>query len=157
MTPIKVWRVWKYALGSFADEKTKRYDNPVVIVRSFVFLTYLITNCFIISGVIRHWNSMDKMDTQGMSGPSDPNWKGKPQVHKPATITPRRLFTETYAKEMKILINEVLDEREYKKRMNGPYDVPTDELPPSYFDTVHYKYLVGEEEPPYQDWSQPSD
>ena len=52
----KLWRVWKYALGSFGDEKTRRYDNHIVIVRSTIFLSYLITNCFIISGVIRHWN-----------------------------------------------------------------------------------------------------
>jgi len=54
----RLWRTWKYALGSFSDEKTKRYDNPVVIVRSFVFFTYLITNCFIVAGVIRHWNDL---------------------------------------------------------------------------------------------------
>ena len=52
----RLWRVWKYALGSFADERTKRYDNHVVIVRSIIFFSYLITNCFIIAGVIRHWN-----------------------------------------------------------------------------------------------------
>ena len=49
-------KVWKYALGSFSDEKTKEVDNQVVMVRSLIFLSYLITNCFIISGVIRHWN-----------------------------------------------------------------------------------------------------
>ena len=54
----KWWRVWKYALGSFSDERTKRYDNYVVLVRTFIFLSYLITNCFIISGVIRHWNDL---------------------------------------------------------------------------------------------------
>ena len=54
-------RVWKYALGSFSDEKTKEVDNAVVLVRSFIFLTYLITNCFIISGVIRHWNANEKI------------------------------------------------------------------------------------------------
>ena len=99
-----------------------------------------------------------KIDTQGMSGPIDPNYKGRSveeqqQNLKPATIRPRRLFTETYAKEMKILINEVLDEREHKKRMSGAYD-DVKSLPPSYFDTEHFKHLVGEEEPPYQDWSQ---
>ena len=99
---------------------------------------------------------MSKIDTQGMGGPVDPNYvpDGKPQEHKPAEVRPRRLFTETYAKEMKILINEVLDEREYKKKMAGPYDVGGYELPPSYFDTEHFKYRVGEEEPPYKDWSQ---
>ena len=55
-----VVRVWKYALGSFSDEKTKEVDNAVVLVRSLIFLTYLITNCFIISGVIRHWNANEK-------------------------------------------------------------------------------------------------
>ena len=54
----KLWRIWKYALGSFSDEETKQYDNIVLIVRSFIFLTYLTTNCFIISGVIRHWNNV---------------------------------------------------------------------------------------------------
>jgi len=52
----KAWRIWKYTLGSFSDEKTKRYDNVVAILRSFIFLSYLATNCFIIAGVIRHWN-----------------------------------------------------------------------------------------------------
>ena len=55
---IRFWKIWKYALGSFADTKTQRYDNLIVLVRSFIFLTYLITNCFIISGVIRHWNNV---------------------------------------------------------------------------------------------------
>ena len=54
---IKIWKVWKYALGSFADDKTSEYDNVIAIVRTFIFITYLITNCFIISGVIRHWNN----------------------------------------------------------------------------------------------------
>ena len=54
-------------------------------------------------------------------------------------VKPRRLFTETYAKEMKILINEVLDEREGKTGI-------------SYFDTEHFKHTVVEEEPPYEAW-----
>ena len=54
----KLWEIWKYALGSFSDDKTKEYDNHVVVVRSFIFVSYLVTNCFIISGVIRHWNNV---------------------------------------------------------------------------------------------------
>ena len=54
----RVWRIWKYALGSFSDAKTKRYDNYIVLVRSVIFVSYLVTNCFIISGVIRHWNNV---------------------------------------------------------------------------------------------------
>ena len=55
---IKLWKIWKYALGSFSDEKTEPYDGYVVLVRSVIFISYLVTNCFIISGVIRHWNNV---------------------------------------------------------------------------------------------------
>ena len=86
-----------------------------------------------------------KMDTQGMSMPIDPNdpeyqkkKESKIQPHKPWVVKPNRLFTDTYAKELKILINEVLDERE--GRMNYT----------SYFDTEKFKHYVGEEEPQYK-------
>ena len=68
-------------------------------------------------------------------------------------ITPHRLHTPQMVKELKILINEVLDEREYKRRLAGPYD-NVEPLPPSYFDTQHFKHTVDEEEPEYKDWSQ---
>ena len=141
----EIWRVWKYALGSFSDEKTKRYDNSVLFVRSFIFLTYLITNCFIVAGVIRHWNPMSKIDTQGMSGPSTgggtdnvyPHDENGEPILPRAVITPRREHTPQMVKELKILINEVLDEREGKFNYT------------SYFDVDKYKYYVGEEEPEY--------
>ena len=52
----KIWKVWKYALGSFQDETTKKYDDIICIVRTFIFLQLVITNCFIVAGNIRHWN-----------------------------------------------------------------------------------------------------
>ena len=98
------------------------------------------------------------IDTQGMGAPLTPEeaakLKKEPVEHKPATVRPMRLITPMLTKELKILINEVLDEREYKKRMAGAYD-DVKPLPPSYFDTDHFKHYVGEEEPPYEDWSQP--
>ena len=54
----RLWRVWKYALGSFSDERTKRYDNYVVLVRTIIFFSYLVTNSVIVAGVIRHWNDL---------------------------------------------------------------------------------------------------
>tara|TARA_S200000501_G_scaffold334043_1_gene337824 strand:+ start:62 stop:367 length:306 start_codon:yes stop_codon:yes gene_type:complete len=60
----KIWTIWKYALGSFEDNKTKSYDNIIAITRTFIFISYLITNCFIISGVIRHWNNMPHQSTK---------------------------------------------------------------------------------------------
>ena len=101
---------------------------------------------------------MSKIDTQGMSmpiDPSDPNYKKTWNIepHKPRLCTPTRVLTETMVKELKILINEVLDEREHKRRLAGPYD-NVEPLPPSYFDTEHFKHLIDEEEPPYKDWNQ---
>ena len=50
-------KIWKYSLGSFSYDKTAPYDNVVAIVRTIIFVSYLVTNCFIVSGVIRHWNN----------------------------------------------------------------------------------------------------
>ena len=98
---------------------------------------------------------MSKIDTQGMSGPADPNYKptGKPQKHLPMMIVPRRIHTPEMVKELKILINEVLDEREHKKKLAGAYD-DVKPLPPSYFDREAFKHRINEPEPPYKDWSQ---
>ena len=104
---------------------------------------------------------MDKIDTQGLSGPAikgctdnvyphDEN--GEPILPR-AVITPRRVHTPEVVKELKILINEVLDEREYKRRLEGPYD-NVEPLPPSYFDTKHFRHLIDEPEPEYKPWSQ---
>ncbi len=59
----EVWRIWKYSLGSFNDSTTKKYDNQIVIVRSIIFTSYLITNCFITAGVIRHWGDSQETGT----------------------------------------------------------------------------------------------
>ena len=94
---------------------------------------------------------MSKIDTQGMSAPMDPNYKGsiKAQPHKPMMIHPRRLFTPEYVKEMKILINEVLDEREYQRKLRMAYDNPK-QPGISYFDTEHFKHRINEPEPEYK-------
>ena len=87
---------------------------------------------------------LEKIDTQGMSGPATPESLArakKDAKHKPMMVTPHRLFTPMFDKEMKILINEVLDEREYKAKLEGPYDNP--EPPPqSYFDLTGREYPV---------------
>ena len=82
---------------------------------------------------------MSKIDTQGMSLPADPNYKGKIQEHKPMMIYPRRLHTPEEVKELKILINEVLDERDGKRGR-------------SYFDSEKFAHRINEPEPPYERW-----
>jgi hypothetical protein len=50
----KLWRIWAKALGEKAGA-TKQEADMVALVRTFIVLSYLITNCFIVAGVIRHW------------------------------------------------------------------------------------------------------
>jgi ATP/ADP translocase len=54
----KAWEIWKYAIGSFSDDKTAPYDNYVAGIRTIIFVSYMVTNAFIVSGVIRHWNDV---------------------------------------------------------------------------------------------------
>lgn len=51
-----MWRLWAKALGQ-KDGRDEKEADYIAIIRTFVLLAYLITNCFIIAGVIRHWNS----------------------------------------------------------------------------------------------------
>jgi hypothetical protein len=50
----KFWRVWAKALGEKSGATVQEADR-VAMVRTVIVLTYIITNCFIIAGVIRHW------------------------------------------------------------------------------------------------------
>ena len=49
-----MWRLWAKALGEKASEDDKEADR-VAIVRTLIVLCYVITNFFIVAGVIRHW------------------------------------------------------------------------------------------------------
>lgn len=50
------WRLWAKALGAKASSCDKESDR-VAIIRTIIFLSYFITNGFIIANAIRHWNS----------------------------------------------------------------------------------------------------
>jgi hypothetical protein len=52
-----IWRWWAKALGEKASKCDKESDN-IAVIRTFIFITYLITNSFIIAGVVRHWNDV---------------------------------------------------------------------------------------------------
>lgn len=49
-----MWRLWAKALGEKASSKSNEADI-VAVIRTIIILSYLITNAFIIAGVIRHW------------------------------------------------------------------------------------------------------
>ena len=50
-----LWRWWSKALGEKASKCDKESDK-IAVIRTVIFLTYLITNAFIVAGAIRHWN-----------------------------------------------------------------------------------------------------
>ena len=68
------------------------------------------------------------INTQGMSyGDSS---SGRSIEEQRAAIPPMKvdkmnLISDALKVELKQLINEVLDEREYQKKLNGPYDMYT--------------------------------
>jgi hypothetical protein len=50
-----MWHTWCKVLGQKATERDKDL-NKVVIIRTLILITYMITNAFIVAGVARHWN-----------------------------------------------------------------------------------------------------
>jgi hypothetical protein len=58
-----IWRWWAKALGEKASKCDKESDK-IAIIRTIIFATYLITNCFIVAGVIRQWNRETKVIIQ---------------------------------------------------------------------------------------------
>ena len=50
----KFWRMWAKALGEKSGDTDQEADR-IALIRTFIMLTYIITNIFIIAGVIRHW------------------------------------------------------------------------------------------------------
>ena len=72
-----------------------------------------------------------KIDTQGMSygtgkgsGKSIEEQRAAIPDVKPKQIN---IISDSLKKELKDIINEVLDEREHQKKLNGPYDFYDDD------------------------------
>ena len=49
-----MWKVWAKALGEKSGATEQEADR-VALVRTLIVLCYIITNMFIVAGVIRHW------------------------------------------------------------------------------------------------------
>jgi len=52
------WRLWAKALGEKAG-KNKKEADMVALVRTIILFSYIVTNLFIVAGVIRHWNDIE--------------------------------------------------------------------------------------------------
>ena len=53
----KVWRLWAKALGEKAG-KNDRESDIIACIRTFIFVSYLVTNVAIVANAVRHWNDM---------------------------------------------------------------------------------------------------
>lgn len=51
---FNMWKLWAKALGEKASEDDKEADR-VALIRTAIVACYIITNLFIVAGVIRHW------------------------------------------------------------------------------------------------------
>ena len=49
-----MWRLWAKSLGEKASKDDSEADK-VAVIRTLIVSFYIITNIFIIAGVIRHW------------------------------------------------------------------------------------------------------
>lgn len=49
-----MWRLWAKALGEKSGVDDSESDK-IAIIRTCIVLCYVITNFFIVAGVIRHW------------------------------------------------------------------------------------------------------
>ena len=54
MVKNTVWRVWAKALRQ-KEGRTDQEADRIALIRTMIVLFYIITNLFIIAGVVRHW------------------------------------------------------------------------------------------------------
>jgi hypothetical protein len=87
MKPKNSWRWWAKALGEKASKCDKESDR-VAMIRTIIFATYLITNLFIIAGVVRHWNDNQPIEIYILNEvPSD-----LPETEKESLLKTDRYF-----------------------------------------------------------------
>ena len=49
-----IWRLWAKSLGEKSGNTDAEADR-IACIRTAIVITYVITNFFIIAGVVRHW------------------------------------------------------------------------------------------------------
>ena len=53
-----IWRLWAKALGE-KPSKCDRESDTIAWIRTFIFVSYLVTNVAICANAVRHWNDVD--------------------------------------------------------------------------------------------------
>lgn len=52
---LSMWRLWAKALGQ-KEGITNSEADVVAAIRTAIVILYIVTNLFIIAGIMRHWN-----------------------------------------------------------------------------------------------------
>lgn len=50
-----MWRIWCKAIGDKAVKDCNNTSDLVAYIRTGIIVIYLITNLFIIAGILHHW------------------------------------------------------------------------------------------------------
>ena len=58
------WRIWAKALGEKSG-KDDREADIIACIRTFIFVSYLVTNVAIVANAVRHWNDVNSNSSQG--------------------------------------------------------------------------------------------
>ena len=53
----KVWRIWAKALGQ-KDGRDDREADTIAGIRTFILISYMVTNVAIVANAVRHWDDM---------------------------------------------------------------------------------------------------
>ena len=59
---LSTWRLWAKALGA-KEGKDDREADTIAWIRTFIFVSYLVTNVAIVANAVRHWNDVDYQQT----------------------------------------------------------------------------------------------
>jgi hypothetical protein len=52
-----MWRIWAKALGQ-KDGRDDREADIIAIIRTLIFICYMVTNVAIVANAVRHWNDL---------------------------------------------------------------------------------------------------
>ena len=52
---LTMWRLWAKALGQ-KEGVTDQEADVIAAIRTSIVALYIVTNLFIIAGIMRHWN-----------------------------------------------------------------------------------------------------
>ena len=54
-----LWRIWAKALGR-KDGRDDREADIIACIRTFILVSYMVTNVAIVSNAVRHWNDVPR-------------------------------------------------------------------------------------------------